>query len=701
MPEPMAKTIRPASRWWLLLLTVVALAAILTFYNTTVADSDLWWHLAYGRDVVEQSTLTVDHASYSWTELTAPWVYVSWLGDSLLFIVHRLGSETGLRLLQLALYLGLAGLFLQQRRRHLTTEGPLLILLVMLAFLVMKPSAVILKNSMFSAFYAGIVLAVYAQARNSRGDRFWLLPLIILAWVNTHGEVILGVTLLGLITGGEVLLRLLKQPSTLSPASFKHLIAAALASLAMLALTPEGLLLPAYWLGRFGSGAPLAGAAVVKDVLPTHHFLSADRLQSIPRAATTWIWLGMTITFGLAILQGIRERRWQDLPLALAGVAFTTSSWFIGRLLLLAPLVWLFAMTPVLDHLKILDRPRIRHLAPAGILALALGCVMAKTLVYYESDWTGPRLSGAQPVAAARFIQEHDLPGPLFNDYQTGGHLIWALGPQRPVYIDPRYSPYDPAFRAAYAAFQTQPTRESLDTLHQAHPFATAMMSNVDGFRMAHVFQIHPQWTLVHLSSNAVIYVHQNHLTPSLMALSQDAIQADRFSEVSNLSTLIGLQNVASAASPGETLRLYRIMQRNVPGTKLLKARTEANLAKYFETHAFTGGQGNQRLTADQVKQRFAMYYLDGQLDIARLVATGYLNAHPDDAGMHYNLACVEARSGDLTTARRALSAALKHGYDKFDTIRADADLAPLREQDDIESLLAGFERRGTARAAS
>jgi hypothetical protein len=66
---------------------------------------------------------------------------------------------------------------------------------------------------------------------------------------------------------------------------------------------------------------------------------------------------------------------------------------------------------------------------------------------------------------------------------------------------------------------------------------------------------------------------------------------------------------------------------------------------------------------------------------------------------MQYNLACVEARAGDLVMAAEALAAALHHGYDGFDAMQRDPDLAPLRETDAYERLLVRYVRPATAAA--
>lgn len=47
----------------------------------------------------------------------------------------------------------------------------------------------------------------------------------------------------------------------------------------------------------------------------------------------------------------------------------------------------------------------------------------------------------AFPVRACDFIQEHKLPGPLFNELEWGGFVVWYL-PDHPVAIDDRYELY-------------------------------------------------------------------------------------------------------------------------------------------------------------------------------------------------------------------------------------------------------------------
>jgi hypothetical protein len=55
---------------------------------------------------------------------------------------------------------------------------------------------------------------------------------------------------------------------------------------------------------------------------------------------------------------------------------------------------------------------------------------------------------------------------------------------------------------------------------------------------------------------------------------------------------------------------------------------------------------------------------------------------------MQYNLACVEARAGDLDRAWEALDTAIELGYDDIDQLESDPDLEELRSGGRFEEIL-------------
>jgi len=60
-----------------------------------------------------------------------------------------------------------------------------------------------------------------------------------------------------------------------------------------------------------------------------------------------------------------------------------------------------------------------------------------------------------------------------------------------------------------------------------------------------------------------------------------------------------------------------------------------------------------------------------------------------DNAVVWYNLACVRAQSGRKSAAVEALENALKRGFNRYELLRTDADLDPLRDREDFKKILA------------
>jgi hypothetical protein len=68
------------------------------------------------------------------------------------------------------------------------------------------------------------------------------------------------------------------------------------------------------------------------------------------------------------------------------------------------------------------------------------------------------------PVAAVDYLREADLPGPMFNNYNWGGYIIWEL-PQYPVFVDGRTDLYGDELLSQYlnALFARGDWRGTLD----------------------------------------------------------------------------------------------------------------------------------------------------------------------------------------------------------------------------------------------
>jgi hypothetical protein len=677
------------------LLMATALLCVLTYYDTSVADTDVWWHMAYGRQVLEDRSLRVDHGIFANSELTAPWRYVSWLGDVVLYTSHEIAGSRGLEWLRTLLYLLVAILAWRSIPDRARTGLPIFLLAVVATFLAAKSTAVLPKNSMFSAALLASVMAVHTTGRRVNHRRFWLLPVIFLAWVNTHGEVIIGILALLVLVAAEIAVTRLRRRGAMGHPELRTFVAATAASCAVIIINPEGPALPLYWVQAAIGDHDRVMTGFLHDTIPTVTHLLPESPQEWPRTVVTWIWLAMSAGLAVSTLRAIRGHDGSRLPAMTAALVLVIGSWLMGRLILLAAVSWLFAMMPVLARLSWVHSATGLRTAAASLGILLVAAVGCKTLVYYEANWWGPRVGSTRPVAAARFLYEHQLPGPIFNDYLSGGALIWDLGPKTPVFIDPRITPYDHDLAADYLEFHLEGSVDRLERLRQRYGFRTAILGYVGTDEMVAAFQAAPRWVLVYLGPRATIFVDAMAVPTIANLHESDPFCESLYDETTDLRQFNRLLTVASRVAPEKTVPVYRALQDQVPRTKLLKARALARMERYFGRCAFISGDGSSdRLTPAQVKQRFAMYFLAGSFELARLVAMGYLQERPHDAAMRYNLACVDSRIGDLDHAARSLERAIADGYADRERLASDPDLEPLRSDPRLATIF-GAHRTG------
>jgi hypothetical protein len=80
------------------------------------------------------------------------------------------------------------------------------------------------------------------------------------------------------------------------------------------------------------------------------------------------------------------------------------------------------------------DSERDRPLANAVLMAVSL---LVAFLAFPNHKRLETQVEEHSPVRAVEFIKAHHLSGPMLNDWDFGGYLIWAA-PEHPVFIDGR-----------------------------------------------------------------------------------------------------------------------------------------------------------------------------------------------------------------------------------------------------------------------
>ncbi len=159
--------------------------------------------------------------------------------------------------------------------------------------------------------------------------------------------------------------------------------------------------------------------------------------MGLSRRRADWTDLILLCGFGYMGLLAVRNVALFALVAAPILARYATAA--LDELALSPRLSWLGMLT----HTLPLPRPR-RSIVALNVTLLvvvlaAAGVMVGLNLVrLQDSEVWGKGL----PLQAVDYLREHDLPGQMFNTYNWGGYLIWALYPDKPVFVDGRTDLY-------------------------------------------------------------------------------------------------------------------------------------------------------------------------------------------------------------------------------------------------------------------
>ena len=472
-----------------------------------IVDSDLWFHLAYGRQMATSQTLVLDHTAFSWTPSDNVVIYCAWITQLALYWLHDLGGLPALFVLRYVVFVYVFGSCLWYAHRRQVLGQPLVALLAMLALL-MSSGAYFIKPQLASFAGMAVIATVCAWVRHGGGDaktQVFALPLVMSIWVNSHGGFVVGLLYLFVVAAGELLNSRLSPAVALTSALRRRLLLAVGLSFAAVLLTPYGIRYPLQFLTL---SLPTIDLAAVRDY--DSIFAAAQRpLHYVEFGA-----LAVVMIFALSIDR--LKKGTTEWGLVLANVVLAVLYAYYVRLTFFwAPVLLVTGIT------LLADRPR--WLAPAGAgRARAFGAVVlaVTTLIggyAVRSDlntpvigsWSGFGNGYWNPEEEAEFIAQQFPEARLGNDYNAGGYLIWKLGPRSRVFMDARYFPYRSWFQE-YLALESTSGIDALLVKYSADVWCIDLLLP----RTVSWFRSSPDWVPAFYGSSAAVFVRRGTPIP-------------------------------------------------------------------------------------------------------------------------------------------------------------------------------------------
>ena len=410
--------------------------AVFSFSENTV-DTDLWGHVLFGEELLQTHHLARTEP-YSWTAPGHPWINHEIVAEAALGLVHRALGGPGLLLLKttvglLTFLLALAIATEPDAGAPPPRSGTIAWAFGALAVMEISRGFAA-RPQIFTALALVTEFRLLRQIHAGQRRRAFVLPLLFVLWINTHGGVLSGLLVLFAAAAGATV-----QPVTgkIIPRFRQEIPAGTMAWL---------------WFSLAASSAALFanpyGVELVRWLIGSVQWLRPE-IGEWNSTRLGWEHATFFLCLALAAAGFLFSRRplalWEPAVTAVFGLMAIRSERHI-------PLFCLTALAFVPPHLTDSLRrfpvfpARWTELCrrPAGqIFLTGLSVPVAAAMLYAtftrhkERAWTMEISRQRYPVAAVEFIKQHGLRGNLLVFFDWGEQCLWEL-PDSRVSIDGR-----------------------------------------------------------------------------------------------------------------------------------------------------------------------------------------------------------------------------------------------------------------------
>lgn len=452
-----------------------------------------------GNSEARQAVLTTNY--YSYTEGNSPFINHHWFSGVLFFLVFSLLGFSGLSILYIACMLAAFWFIFDLAR---TRAGPLTLGAISLIAIPVITSRAEVRPEVFTYLFAALFIWICWRYGEGILDKkwLWILPAVQLFWVNMHIGFIFGLFVLGVFFFNQFLKKDFIKARYLG-------IVTGISALATL-VNPAFISGTLYPFKIFG----IYTYRVFENQSIT--FLSN---LGVGNPFTFFAYKALLILVLVSTIIALRVNwRKVSIPLIIFSIVFGYTGWSATRDFPLFGLVGILMLTVNIQAIRenkisfFRFVNNIDFLLLTGMTFILVGAVLVTGLIASRSTEFGIGIP-TDSLNAATFFKENNLKGPIFNNYDIGGYLIYNLFPAEKVFFDNRPEAYTKNFVDTdyIAAMEDQALFNKLDGKYAFNAIFFYYRDYTpwgQAFITKKVFD--PEWAPVYADSYAVILLKRN-----------------------------------------------------------------------------------------------------------------------------------------------------------------------------------------------
>jgi len=484
-------------------MAIIVFATLWIWLIKPISDGDIWFHILYGRYLVEHKTLIPDHTIYSWTPSTNTEIYCAWIGHILYYLLYKWADFFGIIAFR---YFVISSLFMAilwfSWKRNIFYH-PIIWLCAIISIVPLAPASYDKPEALSFIFITLLILNWYV-IKSSADDAVWkytyFFPLLMLIWVNSHGGFIFGCIFLLCIGIGEFFNQLIYRRNALSVFVFKHLCIALFLSIIAIFITPYGY---NYIFKLFLS---VSDVKLTKDFSSVMAYIATFDASGWGKA---FFANGAIALILFTFMPAVFKKRLDFVPV-LTNIAFAFIFTLYLRSMYFWPPVFCLSIVYILSlHDPFKDR-RIKLITTvAAFLAV---CYLSGVILYKHQCY--PPKDGGKGFDLSEmfciddeieFIKENLSGKVLGNVYDHGSYILWRLWPGWKVMIDARYFPY----RDWYQQYIEFERGRKVEDFIEKYPFDCIEIKHAS-IKLSEWFYKSKDWQLAFYSKGAAIYVKKS-----------------------------------------------------------------------------------------------------------------------------------------------------------------------------------------------
>jgi hypothetical protein len=406
-------------------------------------DGDLPRHLLLGQLIREtRSVPTTD--TFSFRTEGFPSIPHEWLSQVILSIANDLLGLSGVVLLTAIVITAVWALVYQEAARR--SNNLFLNLFILALGIAVSIIHVLPRPHIFTYLFTALWILLLERMRD-KPRLWWLLPVLMLLWVNMHGMFVLGLIIWGIYLVGSWL----ENPSRtwFSNPFVRVLLLGGILSIFATFLSPSGIHI-------WEAITSLGSNAYITSRIPEYQSANFHMPE-------TWPFIILLVLTVIGFARNTNKTNWSHILLI---AAFAAIALYTSRMLPLFAIVAVPITARSLSEMMQQEFPESRYIAIEKNFATMnatsngwiwfLVLVLAVTGLFGSGQVIDPGGVGNVfhesffPVQAVDWLNSNPQSGHMFNEFDWGGYLLLNLSPRQQIFMDGHTHIYGEALTREY-----------------------------------------------------------------------------------------------------------------------------------------------------------------------------------------------------------------------------------------------------------